>query len=114
LLPLPEKVAAREPVDPDAAWTWSAIPIDDRYFPSGSMLCDRLVIDESAAKVWLPVMAWTATRRVAADVVTELVRDVLDEELTKVAAVSTGFTEETPSYATSEPDMPVPVCVLKV
>ena len=114
MVPLPEKVAVRDPVVPDVVWSWSAMPIDDRYFPAGSMLCARLVIDLSAENVWLPVMAWTATSRVAAEVVSELVREDVDDELTKVAAASTGLTEETPSYATSEPDMPVPVCVLKV
>lgn len=57
MVPLPEKVAARAPVDPDASWIWSAIPIDERYLPSGSMLCVRLVMDGSAENVWLPVMA---------------------------------------------------------
>ena len=57
MAPLPEKVAVRVPVVPDVAWTWSAMPIDDRYFPSGSMLCDRLVIDEGDENVCWPVMA---------------------------------------------------------
>ena len=47
-------------------------------------------------------------------VTSEGVLEVLDEALTRVAAVSTGFTEETPSYATSEPDMPAPVPILNV
>ena len=57
MVPLPEKEADRDPVVPDVARTWSAIPIDDRYWPSTSRLCDRLVIDRSAVNVWLPVMA---------------------------------------------------------
>jgi hypothetical protein len=115
LAPLPEKVADRDPVVPDVVSSWSAMPMDERYFPAVSALDDRLVIEGSAENVCSPVMAWTATRRVADVAVTsELVREVEDDVLTWVAAVSTGFTEETPSYAASEPDMPAPAPIVNV
>ena len=38
----------------------------------------------------------------------------MDDALIRVAAVSTGFTEETPSYAAMTPDMPAPVPILNV